>query len=190
MFGMTDMKKLSNALKRILAGLAYQDAGEFLIMSDKMKALGYRSENREKPLAISRKVERGPVTKTIALISDGRGLGAPLDYVIDACLRQDARIDLLVHSVIDVKRISVLIKHVQQAGLDCQRIQLSVNIVDDIVEYICNHPSLIFLVAMPDDAAARVLIEEVIPERGGRVPVPLVLIEDKVTARKYKQSAA
>jgi hypothetical protein len=184
------MKILSNELKRILTGLAYQDAGEFLSMGDKMKVLGYGPKIREKPLAASRKVVTRPATKAIALISDGRGLGAPLDYAIDACLRQDARIDLLVHGVIDMESISVLEKRIQEAGLDCHRIQLGARVVDGIVEYICNHPSLIFLVAMPDDAAARVLIEEVIPKRGGRIPVPLVLIEDQLAAKKYKQSAA
>lgn len=183
------MKKLSNDLKKILTGLAYQDAGEFLSMHEKMKVLGYGPETRKEPLAAPRKVVR-PATKRIALISDGRGLGAPLDYAIDACLRQDARIDLLVHGAMDTEGISALEKQVQKAGLDCQRIKLGVNAVEDIVDYICNHPSLIFLVAMPDDAAARVLIEEVIPQRGGRIPVPLVLIEKHTSVGVHKQSAA
>jgi hypothetical protein len=184
------MAKLSDDLKKMLAGLAHQDAGEFLSMHDKMRVLGCGPEAREKPLAAPRKVVRRPATKRIALISDGRGLGAPLDYAIDACLRQDAQIDLLVHGAIDTETISVLEKQVQQAGLDCQTIQLGVHVVDDIVEYIFDHPSLIFLVAMPDDAAARVIIEEVIPKRGGRIPVPLVLIESQSVARSHKQSAA
>jgi hypothetical protein len=185
------MAKLSDDLKRMLAGLAHQDAGEFLSMHDKMKVLGYGPETREKPLAAApRKLVKRAATRRIALISDGRGVGAPLDYAIDACLRQDAQIDLLVHGAIDTESISALEKQVQQAGLDCQTIQLGVHVVDDIVEYIFDHPSLIFLVAMPDDAAARVIIEEVIPKRGGRIPVPLVLIEGQSAARSSKQSAA
>ena len=184
------MKRLSDGLKKMLAGLAHQDAGEFLSMSEKMKVLGYGSETKGMPLAAPRKVVRRPIAKRIALISDGRGLGAPLDYAIDACLRQDARMDLLIHGAIDTKSIRALEKQVQQAGLDCRRIQLGVNVVDDIFDYIFNHPSLIFVVAMPDDAVSRVLIEEVIPKRGGRIPVPLVLIEEHTSARPSKQSAA
>ncbi|RLA04797.1 MAG: hypothetical protein DRQ47_02815 [Gammaproteobacteria bacterium] len=184
------MKRLSNGLKKMLAGLAHQDAGEFLSMGEKLEVLGYGTKTKEKPLAAPRKVVRRPVTKRIALISDGRGLGAPLDYAIEACLRQGAQIDLLTHGAIDTEIISVLEKQVQQAGLDCQHIQLGVNVVDDLIDYIFDHRSLIFLVAIPDDNVARVLIEDVIPKRGGRIPVPLVLIEDQAAAQKHKQSAA
>ncbi len=184
------MKGLSDALKKMLAGLAHQDAGEFLSAHEKMEILGYGPETREKPSEVSRKMVKRPVTKRIALITDGRGLGAPLDYAIDACLRQDAQIDLLVHGAVDTKSISLLEKQVKQAGLDCQHIRLGVNVIDDIVEYIYSQPSLIFLVAMPDDTAARTLIEEVIPRHGGRVPVPLVLIEEKPVAPSVRQSAA
>lgn len=184
------MKKLSNDLKKVLSGLAYQDAGEYLSMHEKMKVLGYGLETREKTLAAPRKVSTRPATKRIALICDGSGVGALLEYAIDACLRQDARIDLLIHGTIDTESIALLEKQVQQAGLECQKIQLGVNEVEDIVAYICDHPSLIFLVAMPDDAAAKVLIKEVIPKRGGRIPVPLVLVESHASAGIHRQSAA
>ena len=184
------MKGLSDTLKKMLAGLAHQDASEFLSTHEKMEILGYGPETRKNPSEVSQKMVKRPVTKRIALITDGRGLGAPLDYAIDACLRQDAQIDLLVHGAVDTKSISLLEKQVKQAGLDCQHIRLGVNVIDDIVEYIYSQPSLIFLVAMPDDTAARILIEEVIPRHGGRVPVPLVLIEEKPVATSVRQSAA
>lgn len=184
------MKALSNQLKKVLTALAYQDAGEFLSMQEKMEVLGYGSAARKQPMAVSGNAVRKPVTKRIALITDGRGFGAPLDYAMEACLRQDAQIDLLVHGAVDTENVSVLKKQVLQSGIDCQQIELGFNAVSHIVEYICNHPSLIFLVAMPDDEAARVLIEEVIPERGGRLPVPLVLIEGKRAAASLRQSAA
>lgn len=184
------MKILSDTLKKMLAGLAHQDAGEFLSAHEKMEILGYGPETGKRPSEVSRKTVKRPVTKRIALITDGRGLGAPLDYAIDACLRQDARIDLLLHGAIDTKNISLLEQQIQQADVDCQHIRLGVNEVDNIIEYIYSQPSLIFVVAMPDDAAARVLIEEVIPRHGGRVPVPLVLIEEKPVALSTRRSAA
>jgi hypothetical protein len=61
-------------------------------------------------------------------------------------------------------------------------IRLETNTVDTLIEQTCNHPSLIFLVAMPDDAAAKRLIEAVIPCRGVSVPVPRVLIEGQSVA--------
>lgn len=183
------MKKLSKDLKRMLAGLAYQDAGDFLSRSEKMKVLGNKSENRAKP-ATPGKVGLAAVTKRIAFISNGRGFGAPLDYAIDACVRQNAQIDLLLHGTADIKTYSALEKKIQDAGVTMQRIQIAVNAVDDIVEYINKHPSLIYLIAMPDDDVARLLIEEVLPRRRSRIQIPLVLIEDRMTATLAKQSAA
>ncbi|QYZ65236.1 MAG: hypothetical protein OI74_07950 [Gammaproteobacteria bacterium (ex Lamellibrachia satsuma)] len=184
------MKKLSDDLKRMLTGLAHQDAGEFLSMRDKMKVLGMGSETRAKPSPSPRKIAKKTATHRIAFISDGRGVGAPLAYAIDACSRQGAKIDLLIHGTADTENISALENQIRVAGLDHHRIPLGMNPVDDIINYICNHLSLIFLVAMPDDDAAKILIEEAIPKRGGRIPVPLVLIEDRPSPHQAEQSAA
>jgi len=184
------MKKLNSDLKRILSGLAHQDAGEYLSMHDKMKVVGYGSETRKRQITAAPQMARRPVPKRIAFISDGSGFGTPLNYAIDASLRQNAQIDLLVHDVTDMASISALENKVREAGRDCQRIQLGVSAVDSIVEYIGNHPTLVFLVAMLDDSTARVLMEEVMPKCGSRIPVPLVLIEDQASARPHKQSAA
>ncbi len=184
------MKKLSDDLKRILNGLAHQDAGAFLSMSDKMKLLGMGSETRAKPSPPPHNRAKKPATQRIAFLSDGRGAGAPLSYAIDAGLRQGTRIDLLIHGTTDRGHISTLENQIRAAGLDHHRIQLGMNPVDDIINHVCNHPSLIFLVAMPDDDAAKALIEEAIPGRGRRIPVPLVLIEDRPSAHQAQQSAA
>ena len=37
------VKKLSKDLKRMLSALAYQDAGDYLSMHDKMQVLGYET---------------------------------------------------------------------------------------------------------------------------------------------------
>jgi len=188
-FGYYKMIKLSDDLKKILSGLAHQDAGEFLPMRDKMKALGLGLETRVKS-SPSRNVARKPAIHRIALISDGRGAGAPLSYAIDACSRQGAKIDLLTHGAVDMASISAIEKQIRTAGLEYHHIQLGMKPVDDVIDYICNHPALIFLVAMPDDETVKVLIEEVIPKRGGRIPVPLVLIEDRPSVRLAEPSAA
>ncbi|PLY13411.1 MAG: hypothetical protein C0631_14065 [Sedimenticola sp.] len=183
------MKKLSNSLKKMLSGLAYQDAGEYLSINEKMRVLGYGSQNVKKTSNAPRH-PGNPISKRIALISDGRGLGAPLSYAIEAAQRQNACIDLLIHGISDAAKITPLEIRIQQAGLQCLRIQLGDSAAEAITDYICNHPSLMFLVAMPDDTAAKVLIEDIIPTRGSRIPVPLVLIEDQPEIRTAKKSAA
>ena len=183
------MKKLSNALKTILTGLAQQDAGEFLPLKEKMKILGYPDAPEVSPPAPTRMGTSRGATKRIALVSDGRGTGAPLDYAIDACRRQHGRLDLLVHGA-DAERIASLEARVRQSGIDCLTIRLGPNSAEGIAEYICNHPSLLFLVAMPDDVEIGAPVEELFPQRGGRFPVPVVLIEDRPALKPIEQPAA
>ena len=172
------MKKLSDNLKQMLNGLAHQNYGDFLPMHDKMSALGVNSGVKNISSLPSKVVKQMAVSQRIALITDGRGLGAPLNYVIDACRNQEAKIDLLTHGTTDVDNITALENSVKEAGFVSNRIQLGTKAVDNVLEYISNHPGLVFMVAMPDDVVAKKIMEDVIPKQGASIPVPLVLIDD------------
>ena len=184
------MKKLSKDLKRMLTGLAYQDAGDYLSTPQKSRLLGYPEET---PPAAS---ERVPMTaqsssiRRIALVSDGRGLGAPLDYAIDACHRQTAEIDLLLHDGVKETQVSKLERRLQQAAVGYRAVQLLEPSVEDLLDYSARQTSLIFMVALPDDPVVRHLMEEVVPRGGARLCVPLVLIEEQPASRSLKLSAA
>ena len=184
------MTKLSEDMKQMLTGLAYQDAGDFLSIREKMEVLDNSAESRRKPGTAPRMLETRAATKRIAFISNGRGLDAPLDYAIDACLRQNAQIDLLIHGTADSENTLALEKKIKNSGVSYQRIQLEITAVSSITDYIAKHPSLLYLIAMPDDDVARVLIEEVLPSRRRRIQIPVVLIEDQTVSRLLKQSAA
>ncbi len=180
------MKPLTDNLKRILSGLAYQDAGEFQTMDEKMALLGYGSEAQ--PPSRPRPVKR--TTRRIAFITDGRGKGAPLEFAIDAANRSEASIDLLVHSVRDEASLVTLEQRIRTANLACRRVPLDTRAAEGIEAYVANNPSLIYLVAMPDDAPVKRLLEEVLPGRGRRMPVPMVLVDDCAPAWQTSRSAA
>jgi hypothetical protein len=184
------MKTLSDVLKKMLTGLAHQDAAEFLTTHEKTKILGCKMKPRENLSASHRKTVAKSITKRIAFISDGRGIGAPLDYAIETCKRQGAQMDLLIHGTVNTESIYLLEKQILQAGLECRQIRLGMNVPDEIVDYIDGQRSLIFLVAIPDDAAVRTLIEEVIPGQRRRIDVPIVLIEQKLATQPIEKSAA
>ena len=186
------MKKLNNKLKRMLNGLAYQDAGEYLPMREKMDLVGYgprtTTPSRRPP---AWRPARASATRRIALISDARGADALFDYAIDVSSRQHAAIDLLIHGVADTAGIAAMVNQVRAAGLEHGYVRLGLKPVNDIVDYIYRHPSLGFLLATPEDKVARTLIEEVIPKRRGRIPVPLVLIGDQTSSHtRRKRSKA
>lgn len=184
------MKKLSKDLKRALAALAHQDAGEFLSMNDKMKSIGYGNNSENKSPGSPHLISNSFVKKRIALLSDGRDLNFPIEYAIDACKRQNADIDLLLHGEFDRSSISVIESHIRKAGIQSQRIQFGDNATIKIIEYISKQPSLIFMAATPDNSIARVLMEEILPSPEQRFAIPLVLIDEKRTAEPAKQSAA
>ena len=91
------MAKFSKGVKQIVSSLALQDAEEFLPRRYKMKALGIGAETHGNPAATPRIDSRNRTRHRIALITDGRGLGAPVDYAIDASERQDVTIDPPIH---------------------------------------------------------------------------------------------
>ena len=135
------MTKLSDDLKRMLTSLAYQDAGEFLSTRDKMKVLGIEAKPNDVNSSPTLNMVTKPASDRIAFISNGKGRGAPLDYAIDTCLRLGAKIDLLIHSAVDKTAIDALEDRIKSTGLYCQTIHLSAEPVDDILNYIHNHPS-------------------------------------------------
>ncbi|MFW2439897.1 MAG: hypothetical protein ACN4GR_11045 [Arenicellales bacterium] len=184
------MKKLSSDLKRALVALAHQDACDYLSMHEKNRAIGYSNDAEKQSFNYLHLVSNSFTKKRIAMISDGRGLGSPLDYAIDACKRQNADIDLLLHGEFDTAGISVIESHIRDAGIQCQRIQLAANSIDNILEYISMHPSLIFVVGLPNDSIAKVLMEEIIPSPDCHIAIPLVLIDGKKSDKPGKQTAA
>jgi len=184
------MWKISEELKKMLAGLAYQNAGDYLTTHEKMQLLGGGVDAPERSASPRDNVVTGPGSRCIALICDGRSLVGALDYAIEASNRQGAVIDLLVHDTAGRANIAALEDRIRTAGIDCRRIPLGTDLVGAITEYIDDHRSLVFLIARPDDAAARVFLQEIIPGRGHRLPVPMVLIEDQAETRMPRQSVA
>jgi len=105
-------------------------------------------------------------------------------------LRSDAAIDLLMHDVQDETLVGAMEQQAQKAGLSCRRIPLSTQPVEGIEAYAANTPSLIYLVAMTDDAPVQRLLEELLPGRGRHVPVPVVLVKNHFPVQQSSRSAA
>jgi hypothetical protein len=182
------MKKLTDDIKRVLAALGNQHAGEYLSPRDKSGIVGY-ARSSAKPTVEKLPQAINSATKRVAFLTDGRGEGAPLDYVIELCGRQQASVDLLVHGVVDTHRVDMLKQRLDQAGIAYRSSTLGIDTVTGLEDYVSQHQSLIFLVAMPDDALAMRLTEELIPSRELHLRVPLVMIEDKPSKLPESKSA-
>ena len=88
------MRKLSNSLKRILTGPVYQDSGEFLSMKDKINVHG-DTETQDADTWQTRNRNDKSKNRRIALITDGKGVGAALEYAIDVSRVHGTQINLL-----------------------------------------------------------------------------------------------
>lgn len=183
------MTKLTDDLKRMLAGLALQDAGEYLSLSQKMEHLGIQDQT-QKSTPMTQPTPTMPATRRVGLIIGETGLGAPIDYALDICSKQGAKIDLLAHSDTDTVVLATLVNKIKSDGFDCHVIQLGSSPVEAICSYVINHPSLIFLVSTPNNPSAKALIEDIIPNQKSRLHAPLVLIESDTTDLLSEQSAA
>ena len=151
-----------------------------------MRGLDSETEIAWEPNRTHRDRPARSIRKCVALVSDGRDCVAPLDYAIDVCVQEQADIDLLLHDAADGYDHTAMEQRIRAAGLGCHCIRLGAAPIDDILDYAHNHRSLIFLVAMPDDAAIKILVEELLPKRRVRMPVPLVLIEEKQANQNSK----
>ena len=182
------MKRLSKDIKRMLAALGYQHAGDYLSPRQKAGVVGY-AERDSVVTAPASRVIPVPAVKRVALLTDGRGEGAPLDYVIETCSRPNASVDLFVHGVVDTGHLDGLKRRLANAGISHRSSMLDLDVVAGISDYLRKHSSLLFLVAMPHDPLARRLSEELVPARVVRMPVPLVMIEDQPGRPRATRSA-
>jgi len=178
--GVPTLKKLTEDLKRMLTGLAYQDAGEFLPMNEKLRAFGVGVNPEEAtPPTTERVLQQIPTRKRIALVSDGFGSEALVDYAMHTCQRLGAQLDLLFHGSANAEWKDEVVGQLRRERVSYHRINLSANAAEDIAEYIHNQLQLLYILAQPNDPAVNELMEEMTLTRGKHLAVPMVLIEHR-----------
>ena len=179
------MSKLSDDLKKILTELARQDAGALHPIagnSDKLRFAAGSSQNRT---AEAHQTPTKHLSRRIALLTGDGRIGAAFDYAIECCIKQQAKLDLLIESHWEISAVSVLQNRAKSAQLQCQLFQLGQSPIEYICDYISEHPSLIFIIS----DSANELIRDALPKQKNRIHVPLVLIEDKTTSEAGRHLA-
>ena len=171
------MKKLTEDLKRMLTGLAYQDAGEMLPMHDKLKAFGVELEPKH-PVSNTERVLRSlPTRKRIAIISDGYGVESLIDFALHTFSWFGVQFDLLFHGPANTKWADDVVRQLRREGVAYHRVNLSDNTVKDIAAYIQNQHLLLYILAQPNDLVVNELMKEVALKKGMQPAIPMVLIE-------------
>jgi hypothetical protein len=184
------MKKLTEELKRMLDGLACQDAGDYLPMDEKLRRIGrqagydvYQAEQPAVP-------QPSGTTRRIAVVINKGSTDAAFSHALQACQRLDAHLDLLLLGPVSRERVAQLETAIWRAGVAFQAVYMSGPVAQGVTDYTKQHFSLIYLVAAVDDTDIAEMIEEVQPARRGYLPVPLVLIGDKLPKRAMVATAS
>lgn len=181
------MKRLSENLKQMMNALALQDAADFLPRSRKLEML----EIGVQPVTAAKVPQPLPPTppRRVALLSDGVNITEVLQYALEACQRQQATLDLVLYG--KAKEQALLLRtQLQARGLAHELILLGEESIDALTEYLSLRRTLVYLIAPADDHLALALTEQVLPSRGGRLHLPVVLVDRCHHSRANRIDAA
>jgi hypothetical protein len=175
------MKKLTDDLKRMLDGLASQDAGEYLTMDEKLRLVSRH------PLPDSTVSGQAPVpqpqapatVRRIAVVINKGSTEAAFNHALQSSQRLGAHLDLLLSGPVSRERIVQLETAARRAGVAFDSVYMSGPVARGIADYTGQHFSLIYVVAPVDDPDMAEMIEETLPARRRNLPVPLVLVGNK-----------
>jgi hypothetical protein len=173
------MKKLTNDLKRMLDGLACQDAGDYLSMDEKLRQIGQPGQVDAAEMATTAVPYRPATPRRIAAVINRGSTQAAFEHALQACQRLGAHLDLLLSGPASRERVVQLEVAAQQAGVAFQSIYLSGPIARGVADYAGQHYSLLYIVAALDDPDLAEMIEVTLPARRKYLPVPLVLVGNK-----------
>jgi hypothetical protein len=175
------MKKLTDDLKRMLDGLASQDAGEYLPMDEKLRLVS-RHPLPDVPVAGQAPAPQPQpqvAVRRIAVVINKGSTEAAFDHALQASQRLGTHLDLLLCGPVSRKRVMQLETSARRAGVAFNSVYMSGPVARAIADYTGQYFSLIYVVAPVDDPDMAEMIEETLPARRRTLPVPLVLVGNK-----------
>ncbi len=165
------MKRLTEDLKNMLNALALQDVADYLPMRDKMQALAFNEPQRS-----VQRFQAPAASRRVALLSDGHNSNETLRYALNTCSNQQASLDLVLYGEAR-NQVEELRHQLQGSGIAYEIILLGKQSVESLSDYLNSRHSLTYLVASTDDPLALKLTKESSPHMGGRLHLPIVLVD-------------
>lgn len=186
---------LSSALKKMLNGLAYADAGEYLTMTQKSEYLNKVTQTVENP-PVSTTVKSNKPTETRARRRIALYLGSELpstmmDYVIDTCSSLDH--DLTVLTFESGRVTSALLEQYNQRlednEINMEVARLSGEPIKGLARYLRNHPEIAFMACKDSGYLGRSYMNGAQLKSALPVPVVVVVVNPQAAdAQTAKQS--
>lgn len=177
------MSVLTESLKQMLDGLAYQDAGEFLTPSQKTAALSLGS--KIKPTQRVVVTEPAPVVESRRRI--GLFIGSDLspdvmEYITQTCTRMQNDLTVLSFESEPVIRdlMSPYHEALKMAGIDFRLVTLGGNTISQLARYLGNHPEISFLACKEAGYLGNSYVTG--HQKKNEMPVPVVVIVERANA--------
>jgi hypothetical protein len=178
---MQTMFKLNDDLKKMLNGLAYQDAGEMLSTREKIRRLNNSLEVDQVTSPANPQIISQSVDQHIALICDAREHGVSIDYAIETCTRLEGKMDLLLHDSAIQTDTRALENRIRSAGIQCHTIQLGTKPMQRIHQYLWGTAPVASIIAVLNNKRIKPIIDEILSQPNGTICTPLVLIGEQGT---------
>jgi hypothetical protein len=179
-FGETNMKKLTEGLKKMLDALAYAHAGEHLSRREKMQVLPSNNDIIHiEPTPVAEAVAASHIqARKIALYLGSELPQEVMDYVIETCASLEHEMTVLTFET-EAKAKSLIEPHlaaIAQAGINYELVTLQGTPVTGLARYLKRHSEVAFMACKEAGYLARTIMHG--PKKNV-LPVPVVVVTTK-----------
>lgn len=174
------MKPLSNALKKMLNGLAYADAGEHLSRRQKsayLENVNQTVEDSPIPAPTPSKTKaRTSAKRRVAMYLGSELPPAMMDYVIDTCasLEHDLTVLTFESGMVSSVLLEPYSERLQASGIDMEIARLNGEPIKGLARYLRSRPEVAFLACKDSGYLGRNYMNGT--QLKSALPVPVVVV--------------
>ena len=178
------MKPLTNALKKILNGLAHADAGEYLTPRQKSAYLQNTAVNvvnsDEPPPVLSEKAVKS-TRRRVAMYMGSTLPAKMMDYVIETCssLEHDLTVLTFETGPVSSALLEPYMKQLEERGIELETVKLSGEPITGLARYLRNHSEIAFMTCKDTGYLGRSYIKGTQAKNALPVPVVVVVVDPK-----------
>jgi hypothetical protein len=178
------MKPLTNALKKILNGLAHADAGEYLTPRQKSAYLQNTAVNvvnsDEAPPVLSEKAMKS-TRRRVAMYMGSTLPSKMMDYVIETCSSLDHDLTVLTFETgaVSSALLEPYVKQLEKRGIALETVKLSGEPISGLARYLRNHSEIAFMTCKNTGYLGRSYINGTQAKNALPVPVVVVVVDPK-----------
>ncbi len=178
------MTPLTNALKKMLNGLAHEDAGEYLTPRQKSAYLQNTTMNvvnsDDLPPVLSEKAVKN-TRRRVAMYMGSTLPSKMMDYVIETCSSLDHDLSVLTFETgaVSSALLEPYVKQLEERGIALEAVKLSGEPIPGLARYLRSHSEIAFMACKDTGYLGRSYINGTQVKNALPVPVVVVVVDPK-----------